>query len=153
MNLIKTTGEEVIDKLESLDMAETKKTALLKEILAQKSIYYSKINKSIVKQKALNLLTQVGIDNPEMRYNQYPFELSGGMKQRVVIAIALSGNPEIVIFDEPTTALDVTIQNEILMLIKDLQKRFGFAIIFITHNLAVISKIVKRVIVMYAGKC
>ena len=152
MNLIKATGEEVIDKLESLDMAETKKTALLKEILAQKSIYYSKINKSIVKQRALNLLTQVGIDNPEMRYNQYPFELSGGMKQRVVIAIALSGNPDIVIFDEPTTALDVTIQNEILMLIKDLQKRLGFAIIFITHNLAVISKIVKRVIVMYAGK-
>ena len=86
------------------------------------------------------------------RYHQYPFELSGGMKQRVAIAVALSGRPKIVIFDEPTTALDVTVQAQILTLIKKLQQERKFSIIFISHNLAVISKIADRVMVMYAGK-
>ena len=152
INLLKCTDEEVEKAIDALDLDNHQKKAALYEILMQKHHYSEKINKSTVKEKAINLLKEVGIDNPELRYNQYPFELSGGMKQRVVIAIALSGNPKLVIFDEPTTALDATIQTEILLLIKKLQKDRNFSFVFITHNLAVISKIVNRVIVMYAGK-
>ena len=152
INLLKCSDEEVEKAIDALDLDNHQKKAALYEIHGQKHHYSLKINKSTVKEKAINLLKEVGIDNPELRYNQYPFELSGGMKQRVVIAIALSGNPKLVIFDEPTTALDATIQTEILLLIKKLQKDRNFSFIFITHNLAVISKIVNRVIVMYAGK-
>jgi len=105
-----------------------------------------------VKQKVLDILKMVGINEPERRYNQYPHELSGGMKQRVMIAIALVGSPSIVIADEPTTSLDVTIEAQILDLLKDLQKRLNTSIILITHDLGVIAKMCDRVVVMYGGQ-
>ena len=110
------------------------------------------ISKKEVKEKAVNILKMVGINEPEKRYHQYPHELSGGMKQRVMIAIALIGSPSIIIADEPTTALDVTIQAQILDLLKDLQKTLGTSIILITHDLGVIAKLCDRVLVMYGGK-
>lgn len=104
------------------------------------------------KQKALEILKLVGISDGERRYKQYPHELSGGMKQRVMIAIALVGSPSIVIADEPTTSLDVTIEAQILDLLKNLQKTLGTSIILITHDLGVIAKLCDRVLVMYGGK-
>ena len=102
--------------------------------------------------RALDLMDKVGIPNPEARFDDYPFQYSGGMRQRIVIAIALSCQPKILICDEPTTALDVTIQAQILDLMKDLQKKTGMGIIFITHNLGVVADICDKVSVMYAGK-
>ncbi|XCP84861.1 ABC transporter ATP-binding protein [Roseburia hominis] len=104
------------------------------------------------KQKALEILKLVGISDGERRYKQYPHELSGGMKQRVMIAIALVGSPSIVIADEPTTSLDVTIEAQILDLLKNLQKTLGTSIILITHDLGVIAKLCDRVLVMYGGQ-
>lgn len=102
--------------------------------------------------KALEMMYKVGIPNPELRYNDYPFQYSGGMRQRIVIAIALSCQPQILICDEPTTALDVTIQAQILKLIKDLQREFNYTIVFITHDLGVVANVADRVAVMYAGQ-
>ncbi len=102
--------------------------------------------------RALTLMKKVGIPNAESRYDDYPFQYSGGMRQRIVIAIALSCQPKILICDEPTTALDVTIQAQILRLIKDLQKEFGYTIVFITHDLGVVANIADRVAVLYAGQ-
>ena len=103
------------------------------------------------KQKAIEILHDVGITDPERRYKQYPHEFSGGMRQRVVIAIAVACNPEILICDEPTTALDVTIQAQILDLLRDLQKRYGLTVIYITHDLGVVASVADRIAVMYAG--
>lgn len=105
-----------------------------------------------INEKAINLLGLVGIPEPQKRIKQYPFEFSGGMRQRIVIAIALSSNPEILICDEPTTALDVTIQAQILELINDLKKKLNLSIIFITHNLGVVANMADDIAVMYAGK-
>ena len=102
--------------------------------------------------RALTLMKKVGIPNAENRFDDYPFQYSGGMRQRIVIAIALSCQPKILICDEPTTALDVTIQAQILRLLKSLQKEFGFTIVFITHDLGVVANIADRVAVMYAGQ-
>ena len=102
--------------------------------------------------KAIELMHKVGIPNAAARYDDYPFEYSGGMRQRIVIAIALSCQPKILICDEPTTALDVTIQAQILKLIKDLQKEFNYTIVFITHDLGVVANIADRVAVLYAGQ-
>ncbi|MBO4380841.1 MAG: ATP-binding cassette domain-containing protein [Clostridia bacterium] len=102
--------------------------------------------------KAVDLMNKVGIPNAENRFDDYPFQYSGGMRQRIVIAIALSCQPKILICDEPTTALDVTIQAQILRLIKDLQKEFGYTIVFITHDLGVVANIAERVAVLYAGQ-
>ena len=102
--------------------------------------------------RALVLMKKVGIPNAENRFDDYPFQYSGGMRQRIVIAIALSCQPKILICDEPTTALDVTIQAQILKLLKDLQKEFGFTIVFITHDLGVVANVADRVAVMYAGQ-
>ena len=102
--------------------------------------------------RAVELLRMVGITDPEKRLKSYPHQLSGGMRQRIVIAMALSCNPDLLICDEPTTALDVTIQARILQLIMDLQKRLHISVIFITHNLGVVAKIADYVNVMYAGK-
>lgn len=104
------------------------------------------------KIRAIELMKKVGIPNAENRYDDYPFQYSGGMRQRIVIAIALSCQPKILICDEPTTALDVTIQAQILKLIKDLQKEFGYTIVFITHDLGVVANIADRVAVLYAGQ-
>ena len=103
------------------------------------------------KQKAIEILRDVGITDPERRYKQYPHEFSGGMRQRVVIAIAVACNPEILICDEPTTALDVTIQAQILDLLRNLQKRYGLTVIYITHDLGVVASVADRIAVMYAG--
>ena len=102
--------------------------------------------------RAIELMKKVGIPNAENRYDDYPFQYSGGMRQRIVIAIALSCQPKILICDEPTTALDVTIQAQILKLIKDLQKEFGYTIVFITHDLGVVANVADRVAVLYAGQ-
>ena len=102
--------------------------------------------------RALDLMDKVGIPNPEARFDDYPFQYSGGMRQRIVIAIALSCRPKILICDEPTTALDVTIQAQILKLIKDLQKEYNYTIVFITHDLGVVANIADRVAVLYAGQ-
>ncbi len=102
--------------------------------------------------RALDLMKKVGIPNAENRFDDYPFQYSGGMRQRIVIAIALSCQPKILICDEPTTALDVTIQAQILNLIKDLQKEFNYTIVFITHDLGVVANIADRVAVLYAGQ-
>ena len=110
------------------------------------------MSKADRKTRAIELLSLVGISNPEARYDQYPHQLSGGMRQRVVIAIALACDPKVLIADEPTTALDVTIQAQILDLMKDLQEKTGMGIIFITHNLGVVADICDKVSVMYAGK-
>ncbi len=104
------------------------------------------------KERAIQLLDQVGIPFPEKRFRSYPHELSGGMRQRVVIAIALAANPKLLIADEPTTALDVTIQAQILELMKDIQKNSNTSIIFITHDLGVVANVADRVAVMYAGQ-
>ncbi len=102
--------------------------------------------------RALELMRKVGIPNAERRFDDYPFEYSGGMRQRIVIAIALSCQPKILICDEPTTALDVTIQAQILQLLKDLKKEFNYTIVFITHDLGVVANVADRVAVMYAGQ-
>lgn len=104
------------------------------------------------RRQALELMKKVGIPNAEKRFDDYPFQYSGGMRQRIVIAIALSCRPKILICDEPTTALDVTIQAQILRLIKDLQKEFGYTIVFITHDLGVVANVADRVAVLYAGQ-
>jgi len=104
------------------------------------------------RRKAIILMNKVGIPNAEKRYDDYPFQYSGGMRQRIVIAIALSCQPKILICDEPTTALDVTIQAQILKLIKDLQKEFKYTIVFITHDLGVVANVADRVAVLYAGQ-
>ena len=111
-----------------------------------------KISRSEAKQRAMDLLSEVGIDNPDKRFKQYPHELSGGMRQRVVIAIALACDPDILICDEPTTALDVTIQAKILELIKEIQAKKGISVIYITHDLGVVAKVADYVAVMYAGR-
>ena len=104
------------------------------------------------KKMALEMLEKVGIPNPEKRYNQYPHEFSGGMRQRVVIAIAVACRPQILICDEPTTALDVTIQAQILDLIRHLQEELKMTVIYITHDLGVVANVADRVAVMYAGQ-
>lgn len=112
-------------------------------------LHYSKSQAHI---RAVELLELVGITDAEKRLKNYPHQLSGGMRQRVVIAIALSCNPDILICDEPTTALDVTIQAKILELIKDIQKKTGISVIYITHDLGVVAKVADYVAVMYAGR-
>ncbi|MEM6428112.1 MAG: ABC transporter ATP-binding protein [Deinococcota bacterium] len=109
-------------------------------------------NKSDAKSIALDMIERVGIANPKQRFNEYPHQLSGGMRQRVMIAMALSCNPSVLIADEPTTALDVTVQAQILELLQELQAQYGMAIIFITHNLGVIAEIADEVNVMYLGR-
>ena len=106
----------------------------------------------MAKVRALKLLEEVGIPEPSIRYKQYPFEFSGGMRQRIVIAIALAANPDILICDEPTTALDVTIQSQILELINKLKEERHLSVIFITHDLGVVANMADRIAVMYAGK-
>ena len=113
---------------------------------------HKKLNPMAAKAKAIEMLAKVGISEPERRYKQYPHEFSGGMRQRVVIAIAVACSPDILICDEPTTALDVTIQAQILELIREIQKETGITVIYITHDLGVVANVADRVAVMYAGE-
>jgi len=122
--------------------------AQLEEVL----FYHTKQDAAKRKERVLELLDAVGILNPELAYTQYPYQLSGGMRQRVMIAMAISCNPELVIADEPTTALDVTIQAQILDLLRKLQKEIKSSIILITHDLGVVAEMADRVAVMYAGQ-
>lgn len=115
-------------------------------------IHYPETSKEEAKKHSIEMLKTVGISMPERVYNSYPHELSGGMRQRVMIAMALSGNPKLIIADEPTTALDVTIQAQILDLLKSIQKKTGCAIMLITHDLGVIAEMADEVVVMYAGR-
>lgn len=117
---------------------------------ASESVY--KVTKAMAKHKAIKLMEEVGISEPAKRFQQYPFEFSGGMRQRIVIAVALAANPDILICDEPTTALDVTIQAQILELINKIKKERQLSIIFITHDLGVVANMADRIAVMYAGK-
>ncbi|ANU14587.1 Oligopeptide transport ATP-binding protein OppD [Planococcus halocryophilus Or1] len=121
------------------------------EQIAEAIRLHQKMNKKEARAKAIDMLKLVGIPSPEKRAKQEPFQLSGGMRQRVMIAMALSCNPEVLIADEPTTALDVTIQAQILELIKDLQTKLGMGVIMITHDLGVVAETCNKVAVMYAG--
>lgn len=113
---------------------------------------HEKLNKKDARIRIVKLLEELGIPNPDARYDQYPHEFSGGMKQRIMIAIAMICNPKILIADEPTTALDVTIQAQILDLIRLMQKEYGTSVIFITHNMGVVAEIADDVAVMYMGR-
>jgi oligopeptide transport system ATP-binding protein len=120
--------------------------------LVEGILLHTKLSKDLAYMKAVSLLKEVGIEDAEKRMKQYPHQLSGGMRQRVVIAIALSCDPNLLICDEPTTALDVTIQAKIIELIKKVQKERGISVIYITHDLGVVAKVADYVNVMYAGK-
>ena len=115
-------------------------------------ILHQKVSKSEAKNRAIEMLRLVGIPDPEQRYGEYPHQLSGGMRQRVMIAMALSCNPKLLIADEPTTALDVTVQAQILELMTKLQDELGMGMVMITHDLGVIAEVCDRVAIMYAGK-
>ena len=114
---------------------------------------HNSVSKKAARKRAIDMLDRVGIPNPNRRIDQYPHEFSGGMRQRAMIAMALINDPSLLIADEPTTALDVTIQAQILDLMTDLQKEFGSAIIIITHDLGVVANVADDIIVMYGGKC
>jgi peptide/nickel transport system ATP-binding protein len=113
---------------------------------------HSKLGKAAARQRAIELLAMVGIPRPERRIDEYPFQLSGGLRQRVMIAMALAGEPRILIADEPTTALDVTTQAQILELLRRLQRERGLALILITHDMGVIAEMADEVVVMYLGR-
>ncbi|MBR3016093.1 MAG: ATP-binding cassette domain-containing protein [Clostridia bacterium] len=155
----KVTGEfkekerELKQKIAAASDKE-EKDRLDQELLREKEDFTNKlrITKAEAKRRALKIMHEVGIPEPEKRYNQYPFEFSGGMRQRIVIAIALTASPEILICDEPTTALDVTIQAQILELINKIKAERNLSCIFITHDLGVVANMADRVAVMYAGK-
>lgn len=140
-----------LDTVASFD-PEAKMVELIDYLKEQASAVVYKITPKMAKAKALKLLEEVGIPEHAIRYNQYPFEFSGGMRQRIVIAIALAANPDILICDEPTTALDVTIQSQILELINRIKAERHLSVIFITHDLGVVANMADRIAVMYAGK-
>ena len=149
----KEKEHELKQKIAQSAEAEEKER-LTKELANEKEEFTNKlcITKAEAKRRALQIMREVGIPEPERRYNQYPFEFSGGMRQRIVIAIALTASPEILICDEPTTALDVTIQAQILELINKIKAERNLSCIFITHDLGVVANMADRVAVMYAGK-
>ena len=142
---------ELIEAVDTRDY-EAETVAIIDFLKANASGVVNKVTKAIAKARAIKLMEEVGISEPRKRYNQYPFEFSGGMRQRIVIAIALAADPDILICDEPTTALDVTIQSQILELINNLKRERQLSIIFITHDLGVVANMADRIAVMYAGK-
>lgn len=158
IEVIVSVLQRVIDKFENdIENAPAvdydKRCVELVDYLKEKaSQVVFKLTKSLAKERAIKLMEEVGIPEARIRYKQYPFEFSGGMRQRIVIAIALSANPDILICDEPTTALDVTIQSQILELINRLKAERNLSIIFITHDLGVVANMADRIAVMYAGK-
>ncbi|MFE2430649.1 ABC transporter ATP-binding protein [Streptomyces sp. NPDC059373] len=114
---------------------------------------HHQVSKGVARKRAVEMLDRVGIPEPAKRFSDYPHQFSGGMRQRAMIAMSLVNNPELLIADEPTTALDVTVQAQILDLIRDLQKEFGSAVIMITHDLGVVAELADDLLVMYAGRC
>ena len=143
--------KSMVDNRDNFD-ADVEAVALIDFLKAKAQAVAYHVTKQIAKSKALKLMEEVGIPEPKKRYRQYPFQFSGGMRQRIVIAIALAANPDILICDEPTTALDVTIQAQILELINKIKKERNLSIIFITHDLGVVANMADRIAVMYAGK-
>lgn len=159
-DIVKMTSKEIRKKISGKKIAmvfqdpmtSLNPTMTIGNQVMEAILHHYKQSKAEAKTKAMELLKLVGIDNPTKRMKQYPNELSGGMRQRIVIAIALSCDPEILICDEPTTALDVTIQAKILELIKEIQNKKNVSVIYITHDLGVVAKVADYVAVMYAGK-
>lgn len=149
---LKIRGKEIAmvfqDPMTSLNPLKT----IGKQVQETLELHQKYLNKEDAKKATYDLLTSVGIDNPEKRYKQYPHEFSGGMRQRIVIAIAVACRPEILICDEPTTALDVTIQAQIIELLESLQRVYELTIVYITHDLGVVAHVADRVAVMYAGE-
>lgn len=147
---LKIRGHEIAmimqDPMTSLNPLKTIGVQIMEAVLL-----HQKVSRAEAKARTLSYLQDVGIQEPERRFNQYPHEFSGGMRQRVVIAIAIACNPQILICDEPTTALDVTIQAQILDLIKELRHKYKLSVILITHDLGVVANTADRVAVMYAG--
>lgn len=147
---LKIRGKEIAmvfqDPMTSLNPLKTIGKQVMESIT-----HHQNLSKENAKTSAISILNDVGIPDPERRFNQYPHEFSGGMRQRVVIAIAVACMPKILICDEPTTALDVTIQAQILKLLKDLQKKYNLTIIYITHDLGVVANVADRIAVMYGG--
>ena len=133
-------------------MSSLNPTMKIGEQIIEPLLWHKKASRAEAKKLGIKLLEEVGIPSPETRFNNYPFEFSGGMRQRVMIAMAIIANPDLLIADEPTTALDVTVQAQILSLIQEMQKKKNTSIILITHDLAVASSFCSRVIVMYAGR-
>lgn len=162
LELVKENIAHLIDRLVKhyIELREIRETrdykaetvAAIDYLKTNASGVVDKVTPRIAKDRAIKLMEEVGIAEPHKRYNQYPFEFSGGMRQRIVIAIALAANPDILICDEPTTALDVTIQSQILELINKLKRERQLSVIFITHDLGVVANMADRVAVMYAGK-
>ena len=162
LDLVQENIVDLIERLENhykevLEVADSRNyqnetSELIKFFKNNASGVVMKVTKSMAKYKALKLMEEVGIPDVRKRYRQYPFEFSGGMRQRIVIAIALAADPDILICDEPTTALDVTIQAQILELINKIKKDRNLSIIFITHDLGVVANMADRIAVMYAGK-
>ncbi|MDQ1739918.1 MAG: peptide/nickel transport system ATP-binding protein, partial [Pseudonocardiales bacterium] len=121
--------------------------------ISEAYLVHNKVSKSVAKKRTIEMLDRVGIPNPDKRFSDYPHQFSGGMRQRAMIAMALVCDPKLLIADEPTTALDVTVQAQILDLMKDLQREFNSAIILITHDLGVVAETCDHVVVMYGGQC
>ena len=143
--------EDYIAKADSVDFS-ARSVQIVDYLKDRGSQMVHRVTLSMAREKAISLMEEVGIPEPRIRYNQYPFEFSGGMRQRIVIAIALAANPDILICDEPTTALDVTIQAQILELINKLKAERHLSVIFITHDLGVVANMADDIAVMYAGK-
>ncbi len=148
---LRATYRAAIENADKFD-GQAEMVALIDYLKEQASAVVYRLTNKMAKAKALKLLEEVGIPEPAIRFNQYPFEFSGGMRQRIVIAIALAANPDILICDEPTTALDVTIQSQILELINRIKAERNLSVIFITHDLGVVANMADRIAVMYAGK-
>ncbi len=159
-NNLENLSQKAMDKVRGKDismifqdaMTSLNPTISIGKQIMEAVLVHQKISKKEAKKKTIELMELVGIDYAEKRFNQYPHHFSGGMRQRSVIAIALAGKPKVLIADEPTTALDVTIQAQILDLLKELQAKTGIAIVFITHDLGVVANIAQWVAVMYAGR-
>ena len=153
VNVIERLKASYVSRLENDSFDENAATIAVIDYLKEKASGVAhKVTRNMAKTRAIKLLKEVGISEPARRYRQYPFEFSGGMRQRIVIAIALSADPDILICDEPTTALDVTIQSQILELINKVKVERDLSVIFITHDLGVVANMADRVAVMYAGK-
>ncbi|MBO8165750.1 MAG: peptide ABC transporter ATP-binding protein [Thermotogae bacterium] len=157
---IRALSDEEMRKMRGNDMAmifQEPMTALnpvytIGDQITEAILLHQDVDKETARKMAIDMLRKVGIPEPEKRVDEYPHELSGGMRQRAMIAMSLSCNPKLLFADEPTTALDVTIQAQILELMLELQKEYGMAIVMITHDLGVIAEMAERVVVMYAGK-